>query len=65
MFILSSLFIYDVVVHYAHGDGDVHISDLKSSRQFPPLSRADAINFPLSKLHSIREVGQHKKLVWG
>ena len=51
-------------VHYTHDDGDVHISDLKS-RQSPPLSRADAINFPLSKLHSIREAGHHKKLVKG
>ena len=58
--ILSSL--PHSAVHYSRGDGDIHISDLKS-RQSPPLSRADAINFPLSKLHSIREAGQHKKFV--
>ena len=52
-----------LAVHYTSGDGDIHISDLKPSRQFPSQSRADAINFPLSKLHSIRETGQLKKLV--
>lgn len=50
-----------LAVHYSN-DGDIKISELRS-RQSPPLSRADAINFPLSKLHSIRETGTQKKFV--